>query len=158
MFYGIINGTLPSNLLKLEEGLKNFPTLGLHKGTWYSHCLVILLIYTKHRKKRWNHYSLLVLISLSNTRNENIKNSYTRQHCIKYARIRVFTNPQSPVQGQNLRFCPYTYGRIRVSENPYSCIFYVVQIRVTRVTNSRAIAHKSWKKVTSEKQNVAGNE
>ena len=126
MFYGIINGTLPSNLLKLEEGLKNFPTLGLHKGTWYSHCPVILLIYTKHRKKRWNHYSLLVLISLSNTRNENIKNSYTRQHCIKYARIRVFTDPQSPVQGQNLRFCPYTYGRIRVSENPYSCIFYVV--------------------------------
>ena len=34
-------------------------------------------------------------------------------HYIKYARIRVFTDPYSPV-----------YGRIRASENPYSRIFY----------------------------------
>ena len=30
------------------------------------------------------------------------------KHCIKHARIRVFTDPYSPVQGQNCRFCLYT--------------------------------------------------
>ena len=35
--------------------------------------------------------------------------------CMKYARTRVFTDPYSPVQGQNLRFCPYTreYGSVK---------------------------------------------
>ena len=28
-------------------------------------------------------------------------------HCIKYARMRVFTDAYSPVYGQNRRFCPY---------------------------------------------------
>ena len=37
-------------------------------------------------------------------------------HYMKYARIRVFTNPYSPDS--------VLYGRIRVSENPYSRIFY----------------------------------
>ena len=39
-------------------------------------------------------------------------------HCIKYARISAFTEPHSPVLS--------LYGRTRVSENPYSHIFYVV--------------------------------
>ena len=29
-------------------------------------------------------------------------------HCIKYTRIRVFTDPHSSVQGQNLPICSYT--------------------------------------------------
>ena len=30
-----------------------------------------------------------------------------KKDCIKYARIRVFTDPYFPVSEQNLRFCPY---------------------------------------------------
>ena len=35
-------------------------------------------------------------------------------HCINYARIKVFTDRFSPVQGQNCRPCPYTreYGSV----------------------------------------------
>ena len=58
-FDRILNVTLPNNLLKLEEGLRrNFPPLGLYKGTLDSHCLLILLIYTKHnnnKMKSWAH-------------------------------------------------------------------------------------------------------
>ena len=36
-------------------------------------------------------------------------------HCIKYAKIRIFTGPYSPVLGQNLRLCPYTGGYRSVS-------------------------------------------
>ena len=39
------------------------------------------------------------------------------KHCMKYVRIRIFIDPYSPV-----------YGRIRVSENPCSRIFYTVKI------------------------------
>ena len=40
--------------------------------------------------------------------------SFLMQYCKKYARIRVFTNPYSPVYGQNLWFYPYTgeYGLV----------------------------------------------
>ena len=40
----------------------------------------------------------------------SLKTQYT-----KYARIRVFTDPYAPVQGQNLRFYPYTgeYGSVK---------------------------------------------
>ena len=31
--------------------------------------------------------------------------NYVPLHCIKYARIRVFTDPCSPVLAQNRRFC-----------------------------------------------------
>ena len=41
------------------------------------------------------------------------------KHCIKYARIRVFSDPYSSYTGE--------YGRIRVTENPYSRIFYAVK-------------------------------
>ena len=36
-------------------------------------------------------------------------------HCIKYARIRIFTDPYSLVYGQKGRFCPYTaeYGPVK---------------------------------------------
>ena len=32
----------------------------------------------------------------------------SKTHCIKYARVRVFTDAYSSVKGQNLRFGPYT--------------------------------------------------
>ena len=59
-------------------------------------------------------------------------------HYIKYARIRVFTDPYSPVSGQNRRFCPYTSenGSVNGSENgSYSRIFYVVIIYVQSQNN-----------------------
>ena len=31
----------------------------------------------------------------------------TTHYCVKYARIRVFSDPFFPVYGQNLRICPY---------------------------------------------------
>ena len=36
-------------------------------------------------------------------------------HCIEYARIRVFTDPHSPVWWQGRRFCPYAreYGSLK---------------------------------------------
>ena len=37
-----------------------------------------------------------------------LKVRFKPRHCIKYARIRVFTDPYSPVYGQNLQFCLYT--------------------------------------------------
>ena len=42
-------------------------------------------------------------------------NKMTVIHCIKYARIQVFTDPYSPVLGQNLRFFSYTgkYGSVK---------------------------------------------
>ena len=43
------------------------------------------------------------------------------QSCIKYARMRVFTDSYSQVST-----ILSLYGRIRVSENPCSHIFYVV--------------------------------
>ena len=63
-------------------------------------------------------------------------------HCINNARIRVFTNPYSPVQKQNLRFCPFKIlslsRRTRVSENLYSRIFYTVfRINLCEQTKSR---------------------
>ena len=36
-----------------------------------------------------------------------LKVRFKPRRCIKYARIRVFTDPYSPVYGQNRRFCPY---------------------------------------------------
>ena len=42
-------------------------------------------------------------------------NSY--MHCIKYARIRIFTDSYIPVKGLNFRFCPYTgeYRSVKTS-------------------------------------------
>ena len=62
------------NLLLLEEGLRSFPPLGLHKEILDSPCLLILLIYTEHKRnkmKSWTHLRI-ILISLINTRDENI--------------------------------------------------------------------------------------
>ena len=42
MFYGVLNTT------------RRFPPLGLHKRILNSPCLLILLIYTKHKTIRWN--------------------------------------------------------------------------------------------------------
>ena len=51
-------------------------------------------------------------------------------HCVKYAKIRAFSNPYFPVCGQNnirgkiqIRVCPYTgkYGSEKVRISSYSC-------------------------------------
>ena len=49
-------------------------------------------------------------------------------HCITYAKIRVSTDPYSPLYGQN-RLCPYMgkYGSVKT---PYSCIFYAVLVEM----------------------------
>ena len=53
MFDKILNATQSNNLLQLAKCLRtNFPSLGLHKGILDSPCLLILLIYTKHKSKR----------------------------------------------------------------------------------------------------------
>ena len=44
-------------------------------------------------------------------------------HCIKYARIRVFTNPCSSADSVLTR-------EKTVIENPYSCMYYAVLARV----------------------------
>ena len=48
-------------------------------------------------------------------------------HYIKYARIRVFTDPYFPYKDR-------IYGKIRVGEKPYSRIFYAVLEKVVKVT------------------------
>ena len=54
----ILDVILISDLLWLAIGLRgSFPSLGLHKGIWDSPWLLILLIYTKHKAKRWNFAS-----------------------------------------------------------------------------------------------------
>ena len=46
-------------------------------------------------------------------------------HCMKYARIRVFTDPyKDPYSIRTESTVLSLYGRIRVNENPYSRIFY----------------------------------
>ena len=42
----------------------------------------------------------------------------SKYHSINYAKIQVFSNPLSKIQ--------LSYGKIRVIENSYSCIFYAV--------------------------------
>ena len=45
-----------------------------------------------------------------------------RNHYISYSRLRVFACPYSPV---------YPYGRTRVGGDPYSCIFYAVNVLIS---------------------------
>ena len=47
MFDSVLNETLPNKEVKL-------PSLGLYKGILDFPCLLILLIFTKHKSKRWN--------------------------------------------------------------------------------------------------------
>ena len=48
-----LNEALSNDLLQLAEGLRrSFPSLGIHKVILDSPCLLILLIYTKHKNKR----------------------------------------------------------------------------------------------------------
>ena len=53
---------------------------------------------------------------------------YPYLHYIKYARIQVFTDPYSPVQGQNRRFCPCTgdYGSVKTRILAYFIQCYLV--------------------------------
>ena len=79
-------------------GLPNAHDRVWHNGTLY-----------KHRCNGINGSLLCLLESFLKDR-----------HCIKYARIPVFTDPYSSVYS-------VLYGRIRVSENPCSHIFYAVR-------------------------------
>ena len=73
MFDTILNETLSNDLLQLAEGLRrSFPSLGIHKAVLDSPCLLILLIYTKHKTKRRNlglircpHFTSLKLYTCS---------------------------------------------------------------------------------------------
>ena len=55
-------------------------------------------------------------------------------HCIKYARIWVFSDPYSPL-----------HGRIRVSENPYFRIFYAVVAKKMLWNTTTKIKQLIWK-------------
>ena len=48
----------------------------------------------------------------------------TYLHYVKYAILRVFSNPYFPLSGQNLRFL--LYGNMQIRESPYFGIFYAV--------------------------------
>ena len=97
MFGRSLNATLSNNLLQLEKGLKrSFPLHSLHKRMRDSPTSQFFLLTPNRKATRGILGLTCALISLSNTRSENIKNSFTRQ------------------------------------------------IKLTRVTNSRAVAHKSW--------------
>ena len=52
MFDRILNATLSNNLLQLASLRRSIPSLGLQKETLDSPCLLILLIYTKHKPNR----------------------------------------------------------------------------------------------------------
>ena len=62
--------------------------------------------------------ALNTILSINENKVSCLMNVMYNIHCIKCARIRVFTDPHSPVLS--------LYGRARVSENPYSHIFYAV--------------------------------
>ena len=43
-----------------------------------------------------------------------------RRHCMKYAKIRAFSDTHFPVYGQNLRFTEkYAYDSVHIRENTY---------------------------------------
>ena len=99
IFDRILNASLTNNLLQLEESLRRgFPSLGLNKGILDIPCLPPNSLDLHQTQKQQDEIldSPRVLISLSNARNKNIKNSSTKK------------------------------------------------IRLTRVTSSRAVVHKSW--------------
>ena len=51
IFDRVLNGTLPNNLVQLEEGLRrSFPPLEFHAGILDSPCLATLLIYTSNKE------------------------------------------------------------------------------------------------------------
>ena len=70
-----------------------------------------IIFHIKHAKQSFKR----ALKSKSEYRETPRGKSFTtiKFHCIKYAEIRDFTDPYSPVQGKNLRFCPYKgeYGQ-----------------------------------------------
>ena len=54
----ILNATLPNNLLQLEVDLKELSNTGVKQGNLGAPCLLILLIYTKHKNSKmkfWTH-------------------------------------------------------------------------------------------------------
>ena len=55
MLYKILNAILPKNFLQLENLRKSFPLLVLE--ILYSHCLLILLIYTKHKGNKMKSWA-----------------------------------------------------------------------------------------------------
>ena len=58
LFDRILNTTWPNKLLQLEGFLRRgFPPLGLHKGILDSPCLLILLIYTKHKNNKMKFWT-----------------------------------------------------------------------------------------------------
>ena len=55
MLYKILNAILPKNFLQLENLRKSFPLLVLE--ILYSQCLLILLIYTKHKGNKMKSWA-----------------------------------------------------------------------------------------------------
>ena len=55
--------------------------------------------------------------------------SLIHNHCINYARMRVFAGPYSPLQGQNPT--RPLYGRVRVGGDPSSCIFFAAYVLIS---------------------------
>ena len=77
IFDGILNATLPNNLLYLQEGLrKSFPPLELHKEILDSACLLILLIYTSNKKNSSSR--LIKLTRVTNCQANTHKSSMVR--------------------------------------------------------------------------------
>ena len=57
------------------------------------------------------------LALVSKKMNEVMFTGSSFMHRIKYARIRILTDPHTPVKGLNFRFCPYTgeYRSVKTS-------------------------------------------
>ena len=63
-------------------------------------------------------------------------------HCIKYASIRVFTEPHYPVQEQNLRFRPYA-GSVKIWNRAYFMQWWMKHIIIrTRIVHGFVFQYK----------------
>ena len=76
------------------------------------------------------------------------------RHCVKYARIRVFFDPYSPVRGQNGRLCPIT----KKCESEKTCILTVESgtptILSLIIAKSLAIYYTIFAFMTDENQQI----
>ena len=76
-------------------------------------------------KPEWEDDVGNIFECLNNQSSDNESRARAK-HCINYARIRVFSDPYSPIIRTKSTILSL-YGRIRVTENPYSRIFFAAK-------------------------------
>ena len=90
----------------------------------------VRFLLSSNAQKRTKHYILCYFFPYSKLVSENTssntlhcnKASFSYNQCVKYERIRVFSNPYFPVLKHNLQFWPYT-GKFATEKTPFLSYF-----------------------------------